>query len=210
MSAVHSKSAFVYTQVRRALQSGHYLPGQRIDPAGLAAEFNTSPTPVRFALYRLVGEGLLADHARSGLYVPLLTEVALRDLYDWMERLLLIACEVGPAPIASARIGAPDPGAVEEDVVKATWKLFDAMARSTGHRYLHDAVKRTNDRLAPVRRAKRHLLDDPAVELGVLTHLWDEGDIDGLRAALQRYYARRKRLVPCIVATMNEGRERLH
>lgn len=108
---------------------------------------------MRFALYRLVGEGLLADHARSGLYVPLLMEVALRDLYDWMERLLLIACEMGPMPIASARIRVVDAGAVEEDLLKPTWKLFDAIARSTGHRYLHDAVKRTNDRLAPIRKA---------------------------------------------------------
>lgn len=82
MSPIHSKSAFLYGQVRRALQAGRYVPGQRIDPATLAAEFNTSPTPVRFALYRLVGEGLIADHARSGLHVPLLTEVALHDLYD--------------------------------------------------------------------------------------------------------------------------------
>lgn len=87
MNATHSKSEFVYGQVRRALRSGRYAPGQRIDPATLAAEFNTSPTPVRFALYRLVGEALVVDHARDGLHVPLLTEVAMRDLYDWMERL---------------------------------------------------------------------------------------------------------------------------
>ena len=80
MDAIHSKSVVVYGQVKRALRSGRYAPGQRIDPATLAAEFHTSPTPVRFALYRLVGEGLVADHARSGLHVPLLTELALRDL----------------------------------------------------------------------------------------------------------------------------------
>lgn len=100
MNTIHSKSAFVYGQVRRALQSGRYVPGQRIDPARLAAaQFHISPTLVRFALYRLVGEGLLADHARDGQHVPLLTEVAMRDLYDWMERLLLMACDIGVAPI---------------------------------------------------------------------------------------------------------------
>jgi hypothetical protein len=59
---------------------------------------DTSPAPVRFALYRLAGEGLVADHARDGLHVPLLNEVALRNLYDWMERLLLMACDIGEAP----------------------------------------------------------------------------------------------------------------
>ena len=100
MDAIHSKSALVYKQVKCALRSGRYVPGQRIDPATLAAEFNTSPTPVRFALYRLVGESLLVDRARDGLHVPLLTEVALRDLYDWMERLLLIACDIDAMPAA--------------------------------------------------------------------------------------------------------------
>src|SRR3546814_460371 len=94
MIALQSKSAFLYKQIRRALRSGRYVPGERLDPATIAEEFHTSATPVRFALYRLVGEGLIADHARSGLYVPLFTEVALRDLYDWMRRLLLMACDI--------------------------------------------------------------------------------------------------------------------
>ncbi|HET7267438.1 MAG TPA: GntR family transcriptional regulator, partial [Oleiagrimonas sp.] len=93
MDTVRSKSAFVYRQVRRDLRSGRYAPGQRLDPASLAEQFHTSPTPVRFALYRLIGETLIVDHARDGLHIPLLTEVALRDLYDWMERLLLMACD---------------------------------------------------------------------------------------------------------------------
>ena len=66
MDAIHSKSVFVYGQVRCALRSGRYAPGQRIDPAGLATEFKTSPTPVRFALYRLVGEGLVSIMPATG------------------------------------------------------------------------------------------------------------------------------------------------
>jgi len=31
MDAIHSKSAFVYGQIRRALRSGRYAPGQRTD-----------------------------------------------------------------------------------------------------------------------------------------------------------------------------------
>lgn len=73
------------------------MPGQRIDPATLAEEFRTSPTPALFALYRLVGEGLIVDQARSGFYVPLPTEAALRDLYDWMERLLVMASYSAPS-----------------------------------------------------------------------------------------------------------------
>ena len=209
MDAIHSKSAFVYGEVRRALQSGRYAPGQRIDPSGLAAEFNTSPTPVRLALYRLVGEGLIADHARSGLHVPLLTEVALRDLYDWMERLLLMACDIGVAPTFQ-QSGNLVIASAEDDLVKLTWQLFDAIARATGHWSLQHAVKRANDRLAPIRRAKKGLIEHAYEELSQLNRHWQARDIPALKAALRDYHERRKQLVPCIVALLSDGSDYLH
>ena len=209
MNAFHSKSDFLYSQVRRYLQSGHYAPGQRIDPATLASEFHTSPTPVRFALYRLVGQGLLKDHARSGLHVPLPTEVALRDLYDWMQRLLLMACDIGISPIARAEpeldVASPD-----ADVVKLTWQLFDAIAGATGHRSLHLAVKQANDQLAPIRRAKKRLLKQPVEELSGLNRHWRARDLQGLQHAVRDYHDRRKQLVPGIVALLSDASDRLH
>ncbi|WP_368565564.1 GntR family transcriptional regulator [Pseudoxanthomonas sp. UTMC 1351] len=208
MSAIHSKSTFLYGQIRRALQSGRYLPGQRIDPTSIAAEFNTSPTPVRFALYRLVGEGLVADHARSGLHVPLPTEVAMRDLYDWMQRLLLMACDIGVSPVAR-KTGELNLASAD-DLVKLTWQLFDAIASATAHRSLHQAVKQTNDRLAPIRWAKQGLLEHAFEELSELVQHWHRRHIPALKSALHDYHERRKRLVPCIVATLNERNASLH
>lgn len=203
MDTVHSKSEFVYGQIRCALRSGRYAPGQRVDPATLAAEFNTSPTPVRFALYRLVGETLLVDHARDGLHIPLLTEVALRDLYDWMERLLLMACDIGATPVA--RKTAPlKLSSADDDLVKRTWQLFDAIARATAHGSLHHAVKQANDRLAPIRRTAQGLLEHPFEELSELNRHWQTRDIPALKSALRDYHERRKQLVPCIVALLND------
>lgn len=206
MDATRSKSAFVYGQVRRALQSGRYVPGQRIDPARLAAEFEISPTPVRFALYRLVGEGMVTDHARNGLCVPLLTELALHDLYDWMERLLSMACDIGPALQETRKLELAGPG---DDLVKLTWQLFDTIAHATGHWSLHQAVKRTNDRLAPIRRAKHGLLDHAYEELAQLNRHWQSGDIPALRSALRDYHERRRRLVPRIVAVLHDRSNQL-
>jgi hypothetical protein len=209
MDAIHSKSAFVYGEVRRALQSGRYVPGQRIDPSRLAQEFHTSPTPVRLALYRLVGEGLIADHARSGLHVPLLTEVALRDLYDWMERLLLMACDIGVVPTLRP-IAEPEIVSADDDVVKLTWQLFDAIARATTHWSLHHAVKRANDRLAPIRRAKKELIEHADEELSQLDRHWRMRDIPRLKSALRDYHERRKQLVPTIVAALSSRIDYLH
>jgi DNA-binding GntR family transcriptional regulator len=206
MSAIHSKSTFLYGQIRRALQSGRYVPGQRIDPTAIAAEFNTSPTPVRFALYRLVGEGLVADHARNGLHVPLPTEVAMRDLYDWMQRVLLMACDMGFVP-TMRETGKLEIAPADNDVVKLTWQLFDAIARATGQRELHRAVKQINDRLAPIRRAKQGLLDHTFEELLELNRHWQKCNIPALKSALGQYHERRKQLVPSIVAWLSDHRD---
>ncbi|MBB4708353.1 DNA-binding GntR family transcriptional regulator [Xanthomonas arboricola] len=203
MHGIHSKRTIAYTQVRRALQSGRYRPGQRIDPTTLAAEFKVSPTPVQLALHRLVGEGLVIDHARYGLQVPLLTEVALRDLYDWMDRLLRMACDIGVASTPHAA-GELETTTAPADVVKQTWKLFDAIAHATAHWSLHHAVRQTNDRLAPVRRAKHGLLDSLEEELAELTLHWQQRNLAALQTALHAYHVRRIQAVPRIVAVMNE------
>jgi len=203
MDAVHSKSAMVYKQVRRALRSGRYAPGQRIDPTVLAGELHISPTPVRFALYRLVGENLLVDHARGGLHVPLLNEVALRDLYDWMERLLTMACGIA----ATRKVEPAEPATAGSDLVKLTWKLFDAIARASAHRYLYQSVKQANDQLAPIRRAKQGWLTQGEEELSTLSRLWQARDMAALKTALHDYHERRKRLVPCIVALLSDNND---
>ena len=207
MCANHSKSALLYRQVRRALQSGRYLPGQRIDPGTLAEEFNTSPTPVRFALHRLVGERLIDDHARNGLHVPLLAEVALRELYDWMEHLLLRACELG----ANATEGPPrEPvGAAlysHEDLVKGTWQLFDAIAGASGFRPLHDAVRQGNDRLAPARAMEPLVLSDLEEELRGLAEAFDRDGPTLLLQRLEAYHRRRVRRVPQLVEELYRRR----
>ncbi|NII09496.1 GntR family transcriptional regulator [Oleiagrimonas sp. C23AA] len=208
MNTSYSKSALVYRQVKCHLRSGHYAPGQRIDPAMLATQFRTSPTPVRFALYRLVGEGLVADHARGGLQVPLLNEVALRDLYDWMERLLLMACDRNLAS-AEHRHGTSD-ATLNGDMAKRTWQLFDAMARATMHDSLQRAICHANDRLAPVRRAKQSLVKQTQDELSQLMTCWQKSDIPALKSALRDYHEHRKKLVPCIVSLLSERAEDLH
>jgi len=209
MDASHSKSVFVYGQVKRDLRSGRYVPGQRIDPATLAAGLNISVTPVRFALYRLVGETLIVDHARDGLHVPLLNEVALRDLYDWMEHLLLTACDSGVSRLAS-KVEPLQIVSADGDLVKLTWQLFDTIARATARGALHHAVKQTNDRLAPIRHAEQELLKHGFEELSELNRLWQARDMPCLKSALRDYHERRRELVPCIVALLSERSEHLH
>ena len=198
-----SKSAFLYDQVRAAVLDGRYAPGERIDPAAVAEQFRTSPTPVRFALYRLVGEGTLVDHARDGFHVPLTTEVGLRDLYDWMQRLLVMACSTTNARTRKvvATSDTPDDG----DIVMQTRTLFEAIASAAGHSCLYYTVLHTNDRLTPIRRVKHRLFPNAAAELAALTELWRQRRLKALRLALIEYHERRKQLVLHIVAALRDA-----
>lgn len=208
MSAFHTKSVQLQGRIRLALRSGRYLPGDRIDPATLAEEFSTSLMPARLALERLVGEGLLEHHPRGGVYVPLPTEVELRDAYDWMQRLLSMACDLR---IAFSRTGVrePDTASANEDPVEMTWQLFDAIGQATAHVLMREEIRRMNGRLAPIRRAKRGLVEDAFEEIVELNRHWRERDIARLKAAVRRYHERRKQLVPCIVVTLKQRHDLL-
>jgi DNA-binding GntR family transcriptional regulator len=205
MPARASKSALLYAAVRLAIQTGRYLPGDHIDPGMLAAEFKASPTPVRFALYRLVGEGMIADHGRQGFDIPIPTEASLRSLYDWMRRLLLMACEISlesPAMLTSIHAVATS----SADVVALTRQTFESFALETGHHFLHLAVRQANDKLDPIRRAKQPLVPDARQELARLIRLGQRRQVQQLKAALVDYHERRMRLVPQIVGVLNSRR----
>lgn len=206
MNTIHSKSAFVYGQVKSSLRCGNYIPGQRIDPGTLASQFNTSPTPVRFALYRLVGEGLVADHARDGLHVPMPNELILRDLYDGMQRLLMEACDIGESSTTRTRITLEIPS-TGDDLVRRTCQLFNAIACMTGHRSLQPIIINLNDRLAPTRRAKQGLIEQTHEELSRLIQHWQAQDMPALKRALRDYHQRRKQRVAEIVERLSERLE---
>lgn len=192
-----------YRQIRRSLLSGRYFPGQHLEPASLGDDLGSSATPVKYALHRLVGEGLLISHDWHGFQVPLPTEMQLRDQYDWMEQMLILATGLGTAITARAW-QRPAAFSADDDLPEHTWKLFDAMARASGLAPLHLDFRRSNDRLAPIRRAKQGLIEQAPEEIAELTQLWEAGQTAQLQTGLHAYFARRRQLVPCIVAILVE------
>jgi DNA-binding GntR family transcriptional regulator len=63
-------SSRVYDQIRSALMSGKYVPGERLRVADLAQSLGTSSTPVREAIFRLVSEQALTMTAATSITVP--------------------------------------------------------------------------------------------------------------------------------------------
>lgn len=199
-----SKTTALYEKILRRLQAGRFVPGTRIDPHELAEEFSTSLTPVLYALHRLVGEGMLSNHAREGGFqVPLTNELRLRNLYHWMQRLMVMACDIALASGSEPSDTLQPPGE-DSDIVQLTRELFEEVAFATDDYCLYDAVRHTNNRLEPIRRVTQPLLLDASGEYAQLHRFWHKRDYAHLKAALVRYHERRMRLVPRIVGLLGD------
>jgi DNA-binding GntR family transcriptional regulator len=77
-----SQADLIYTQLRDRLTRGQIPVGHRLVEQQLAAEFNTSRTPVREALRRLEGDGHLTRDPSGGMRPRVPSVRAMRDLYD--------------------------------------------------------------------------------------------------------------------------------
>ncbi len=194
----------IYLDIRRELTDGTLAPGKRVDIAALCARVGASKSPVRNALNRLVGEGLLETHAHDGFYRPLVTEAKLRDLYKWSRRLLLMAIDIAEAeetgpPVAATEIDV-------DDVVPATEQLFISIAALGQSGEILRAVDNVNIRLRAIRAAKHAGLIERRTELSALSEAYKSSRLQELRTLVVGYHALRLELTPQIVAsTYREG-----
>lgn len=93
-----------YAQLREALMTGRFVPGQKMTIRGLATALGISPTPIREALHRLTAEGALRAEPNRRLIVPLLSIEEFRELRDIRVSLEGLATERATASITDAGI----------------------------------------------------------------------------------------------------------
>jgi DNA-binding GntR family transcriptional regulator len=157
----------IYRAIRRDLFEGTLPLRARLDIQAIGDRHMASTTPVREAMHRLIGEGLLEHHPDGGIRVFVPDESALRDLYAWSSHLLLTIVRVARAAIlrrqierVAARYLAGDRGAPQ---LAAT--LFESMALATDSQEILSQVTRTNERLHFARVAESLVLSDADREL---------------------------------------------
>ncbi|MFT4715327.1 MAG: DNA-binding GntR family transcriptional regulator [Paracoccaceae bacterium] len=80
----------VYEDLRQMAANFEFMPDARINEGELAASLNTSRTPVREALNRLVAEGFLTFQSGRGFFCRSLSPSLILDLY---EARVAIECE---------------------------------------------------------------------------------------------------------------------
>ena len=72
----------VYEQLKSAILSGHYTPGEKLAEEHLAERLGVSRTPVREALHKLESEGLIKLRKKRGFVVSRDTKDEVEELFE--------------------------------------------------------------------------------------------------------------------------------
>src|SRR5262245_61772458 len=83
----------VFEVVRDMILAGELRPGERIVESVLASRLGVSRAPMREALGRLAGDGLVRLEPHHGAYVTRLSEQELRDFFEIRETLETLAAK---------------------------------------------------------------------------------------------------------------------
>ena len=186
----------VHEALKRRIMGREFRPGDRLDPAVLAAPLSSSVTPVRDALHLLTGEGLVETRTSGGFHIPALDEPALKDLYDWSAELLALAIRGWPRPeTATAAPGGQD----DRSIADRTAAIFLSVARRSPNGEHRGAIDRLNARLHAIRTVEPQVLDEVDEELAAVASAVAEGARDTLRRLSASYHRRRRRAAADIV-----------
>lgn len=189
-------------ELRRRLRDDTFASGDRIAAKEVADDLRLSPTPVREALSRLAGEGLLEERRGDGFFVPVLAPADIAALYHLSEQLLLFSQSAPQArPRDMLSLALP----LNEDPVRAVERLFWAWVGESGSRVAIDTYRNIMARLAPIRRREAAFIPDLSQEAEALLRLADAPQDPRRLAAIRDFHARRFPLVEglCRLFTSN-------
>lgn len=121
--------------IRQSIRKGHLIPGQRLVVADLAEMFGASPGPVREAIRRLTGEGIVEFTAHKGASVRSFTAHEIREIFQVRE-----AVEGMAARVAAENIHRAD---YATQLTRVRDQLSSTMTK--GHRQFSDARQSFHD-----------------------------------------------------------------
>ncbi len=89
----------IYSLIKGRITHFEYPPGYPLNIRKLQVEFGVSNSPIKDALFRLAGEGLVEITSRKGTYVK---DISVEDLYEIEETRVIL--EVGAVEIIAGEI----------------------------------------------------------------------------------------------------------
>lgn len=180
--------------------AGRFGWGEPLVATALAGELGLSATPVREALARLAGEGLIEHRPGRGYYALSPTAAEITDLYDHHRRLVVWALEAG------LKGGSLGDGTEALARVEA---LYDRMVATADSRVLTRAHRRVVLQLRPIRRIEDALGLLDLAAIAQQERLFIAGAIDELGRAASEYHEGRKAGAAMIVSVLRRSSERI-
>lgn len=137
-----SRIEWVEAELRAAILNGDLAPGERLLTAQLSERFSVSPTPLREALHRFAGEGLVEFIPQRGARVTSLSPADCSELTELRTLLEPVAVRHAvEAGDASWRSEVEDRSSKLLDSLSR--KRFDARGSEQAYRGFYDALTRT-------------------------------------------------------------------
>lgn len=193
MVADHHTSERVYARLKADLLDGAW-DHSRLNISVLAQTYDASATPVREALLRLVGEGLVEMPSSGGFSLPRLNTAFVAGCYAFSLDLgLLVLRHLPPrAGGRSIEIG-PSTLAYPIDALTA------ALAAGTGNGAILRSVLSLNDLMHPIRRMEEYRLPGLDAELDRIKKELQEYNPTMMRKLLLSYHRRRQKNIDKIL-----------
>lgn len=178
--------------LRQRLRAGEFGEGQPLQIQQLAVDLGVSSTPVREALSRLLGQGLI-ERTTGGYRSARYDAAGLGDLYGLDEvyaRVALTPVVRRLHPVARAPLGDRSQGQGGHLARTEAWL---ARLGVGGGEALRVARSHLWDRLAPFRSAEVRVFDDLEREAGELAHAIETKTRAEVQAQARLYFRRRQR-----------------
>jgi len=153
--APESRASYAYRAVKELIRNGTFPPGRRLPEKDIAELLETSRTPVREAMNRLISEGLLTLHPMRGYAVVEFDKQQILELFSLREFLegaaaRFAAQHAADPEIQSLRRITEEMKALEETDIAAHVALnrrFHAGISAASHnRYLQESLARNAER----------------------------------------------------------------
>lgn len=180
---------------------GRFGAGMPLVVTTLARDLGLSPTPVREALARLAGEGVIDHWPGRGYFAPGLAAADISELYDYHQRLVLWALD---GPVAG---DGPMVDHADASVMERLERVFAGAAGRSGNRVLMRAQRLASARLRPIRLVEAMVAPVASDELERLECLLGDAEGVGFREAVIRYHEGRLEVVSSISAAIRRSGE---
>ncbi|HEY2707199.1 MAG TPA: GntR family transcriptional regulator [Caulobacteraceae bacterium] len=209
MSLNRDQFIVVLGELRGRVRDGAWVEGEPLTVGDLANDCGVSQTPVREALARLAGEGLVEDRRGRGYYARRIDGAELADLYRAQKIFGRVALANG-----LSRPGSRDqpyvcsPADFLTSPVGAWEGLYEGLLRRTNSVLLTQQQRRLADLLAPARRVEPLVLGETDADFGPLVAALASSDWAEVEAALEPLAQRRRAAVDDLVISMRLAAEK--